>query len=352
MKPSDRRGDILHPSEMAKADWCPRASAYRLSNTPTSDPVNPIDFVLQNIFDEGHTIHAKWQGRLWDMGRLWGRFSCLSCGRRWKDTAPPECPHCGALRALLRYEEVPLSAEPTYRVAGFEDGADKVLNALVEVKSIGLGSLRVEDPALLSRYTVETLQGKKVYDLDALWRGLSSPLPTHIRQTQIYLHIANLIGLPFDRVIFLYEFKANQQVKEFVVKYNPRWSEEIFASAQKVAQAVDGGTTLPRPVGFRLDRKPCTTCPYKTMCWRNNEQDRDPATKATGVVVGGRERRVRHEQAAAGEGAAPRQAGRGWGAVAAIRPNRPGGLGTDEPVREDEPLGGVPWSQGSSLRGR
>jgi len=57
-KPAEeRRTDVLHPSEMAKSDWCLRASYFALTGvTVKKDKPN---LRLQSIFDEGHSIHAK-----------------------------------------------------------------------------------------------------------------------------------------------------------------------------------------------------------------------------------------------------------------------------------------------------
>ena len=57
LAPSDRRQDIIHPSEMAKADWCPRATYFRIKTGHV--PEKKYNFVLENIFDEGHATHRK-----------------------------------------------------------------------------------------------------------------------------------------------------------------------------------------------------------------------------------------------------------------------------------------------------
>ena len=103
-QPSDRRQDCLHPSEMAHADWCPRQSNYRLAGAAETNPQKNHGVVLENIFDEGHTIHDKWQRRLWDMGRLWGKWRCLVCGHAWFDNAPQHCHMgaCGAGKAIIK----------------------------------------------------------------------------------------------------------------------------------------------------------------------------------------------------------------------------------------------------------
>lgn len=292
-QPSDRRQDILHPSEMAKADWCPRQSWYRLSGVTPSDPQKAHGHQLENIFDEGHTIHDKWQQRLWDMGDLWGKFRCLACGHEWFATAPDRCADelsCTAGRALLQYREVPIDGEAKYLIAGHEDGAVPRLNALVEVKSIGQGTLRLEEPGLLKDYLVETVEGKKVYDLDAIWKNLRRPLPSHLRQTGIYLAVIQQMDLPFkiDKVIFLYEYKANQAVKEFVVEGTPRVIQTLLDSALDIKYALEKGKEVPRPGDLTRESKPCTACPWLKECWGDVPTTEDVQQ---GASVDGGERR-------------------------------------------------------------
>ena len=37
---------------------------------------------MENVFAEGHAIHAKYQTWLWEMGVLFGDWLCLDCGHR------------------------------------------------------------------------------------------------------------------------------------------------------------------------------------------------------------------------------------------------------------------------------
>ena len=64
----DRSTTVLHPSEIIKPDWCHRYSYYLL--TGGEPKTEKPSLRLQNIFDEGHAIHAKWQKRFQDMGVL------------------------------------------------------------------------------------------------------------------------------------------------------------------------------------------------------------------------------------------------------------------------------------------
>jgi hypothetical protein len=338
-KPTDRRQDILHPSEMAKSDWCPRSSFYRLAGVPPTDPDGKFSFALETIFAEGHEIHRKWQQWLWDMGKLWGKWRCLGCRHEWMDTSPNGCPACSAGRSLVVYREVPLEAEAKYLIAGHEDGA--VGNDLIEIKSIGQGTLRFEEPALLREYQVETTDGRKIYDLDALWRGLKRPLSSHLRQTGIYLALAKEMGLPHDSVNFLYEYKANQQVKAFRVRYSEDIAAPLLDSALDIKYALETNRTPPRPAFTGRDTKTCKACMFLTHCYQGepNDSNGESTSPAGGDEDVADVPRRRRNVAAAGPGR-PRTAPSG--------PARPArghhgvdGHGTDEPVRPADSVVGV-----------
>lgn len=137
----ERDMTMLHPSEMAKPDWCPRQSYYRLSPEHDDEPKEEISYVLENIFDEGHFVHGKYQGRLWDLGILRGWFKCLYCAHRWHDTSPQVCPLCEAPRGCLEYKEVSLRSDD-YFITGHADGDlaldDEETDPLLEVKGLPL----------------------------------------------------------------------------------------------------------------------------------------------------------------------------------------------------------------------
>lgn len=252
-KPSTRRQDIIHPSEMAKQNWCPRATYYRIktcrdSNNPYLKPDEKIGVQLLNIFDEGHLIHDKWQKRLWKMGKLWGNWECLACTHYFRDTlSPSKCPDCHTVGTLI-YREVPLRHEQ-YLIAGHADGAVPDLGALIEVKSVGAGTVRIEAPDIYNAHT----EGQKI-DLQGLWKAIEEPFSSHMRQGQLYLALCAEMGLPYDRIIFIYEAKFNQGVKEFVVKYDPNYSFPIIDMARLIANALDFGGPIPAcPTGTCKD---------------------------------------------------------------------------------------------------
>ena len=92
-------------------------------------------------------------------------------------------------------------------------------------------------------YMREPLENKLRYSPMSfrVWRAITKPLRSHLVQGDVYLHLANVIGLPFDQIVYLYEFKANQMTKEFTVKYDRARSMRHIAKAEQVKYAVENG---------------------------------------------------------------------------------------------------------------
>ncbi|MDP9870423.1 hypothetical protein J2S55_009761 [Streptosporangium brasiliense] len=337
--PSDRRQDIIHPSEMAAHDWCPRATYYRIRDVRDGKPYAGEQFAVGtlSIFEEGHDIHRKWQGWLREMGVLEGRWDCLDCGRRGVDfgTDPLSCTKCDSVTGLT-YGEVPLDAEKELLICGHADG--KVGRRLIEIKSIGKGTVRMDEPELLKKHTHATVNGKNLVDLDGLWADLQRPLKPHVKQANVYLKIAQLMGIDVDEMVFLYEFKPNQQTKSFTIKISPRVIEPLLAKAESVADALHGGPVPPRAFD-KSDKKPCSSCSWATECWKGS--DADDSTQPQ------RGRRRRGEaagaegRASAGKPVRPRGTRRRATADPEGR-NRPGRRRADAPVRRDVSVGELP----------
>lgn len=245
--PSDRSTLVLHPSEMAKSDWCRRASYYLLSGAQA--PAEVTRLVRENIFDEGHEYHRKWQARLADMGALVGRWFCLACYRDAEEFGPrPQaCRFCGK-RSCIEYREVSLRSVE-HRIAGHADGWVTGLGAdcLIEIKSIGTGTIRMEQPTLLT---------KADNDLDLVWKNIRRPFPSHYRQGQIYLALANLQygSTAPTEIVFIYEYKLNGAVKEFVVEFDNDSVEHLLEAALDIVYAVE----KKRPV--RCNNDPVDGC--------------------------------------------------------------------------------------------
>lgn len=225
----DRSTTVLHPSEIIKSDWCHRYSYYLL--TGGEPKTEKPSLRLQNIFDEGHAIHAKWQKRFQDMKVLYGKFQCMNCKHFVTDISPSNCVECNS--TLIEYKEVSLRDE-SLRISGHTDGWIKGLgnDCLIEIKSIGAGTLRFEAPELL--YDADG-------DVTKAWRNIRRPFRGHLLQGQMYLELAHRMygdAAPKE-IVFLYELKADQDYKEFTVKADYEIVSRIFFNAEKVIKAVE-----------------------------------------------------------------------------------------------------------------
>lgn len=241
-----RRQDIIHPSEMSHADWCPKATYLRIKNLRSGGHFVKESFGFQtlNIFQHGHEVHHKWQSWLTEMGELWGNWSCKHCMATWTGSAGHRCPHCRG--ASVTYKEIPLNAEAELLISGSADGGVPRHKALLEFKTVGSGTLRIEAPEVLKAHTHKTISGKTLIDYEGLWRGITRPFPTHQKQGQIYLYICKLRGLDYDKVAYIYESKFHQGTKEFVVKYRPSLINSVLNAAEDIRKALDDGWPPPK----------------------------------------------------------------------------------------------------------
>lgn len=221
---SDRDKLHLHPSEICKKDWCPRSSWYRIKGYP--EPPEKLTFQKLLVFAEGHNIHEKWQSWLTEAG-------------------------------VLDQVEVPIFNEE-HRIMGHADGIvkDKKGTAVLEIKSVGVGTVRFEDYGLFAPYS------RNEMNLDQLWASIKHPFPSHVRQAQLYMYC-----LGIDEGIILYEWKATQEVKEFSIKYQPELVEPILASCLSVVRALEGDNPPVRPMWVDKDHRVCKWCPFRAECW-------------------------------------------------------------------------------------
>lgn len=250
-QPFDERShDVLHPSDIIKIEWCALA-AYHALNGNYVEVRDKLTLRQVSIFAEGNYIHSKWQKWIADMGNLYGRWYCSTDNAYvWGlSTEVNNGP------SVFEYKEVPLSSAK-HRISGHADGWVKGLGEdfLIEIKSIGTGTLRFEAPYILAE-----VDG----DLERAWKNIKAPFKSHQLQGQVYLHLAHLMveegtfeSAP-EEIVFIYELKSSQDYKEFVVKYNPEFTKEIFSKALDVVWAVDNK----RPPMCSIDPvKGCKRC--------------------------------------------------------------------------------------------
>jgi hypothetical protein len=250
----------LHGSEMCKGDWCPRRSWYQITDASLDHEDDRNWWRMNSILVEGNYIHTKWQTWLWEMGILEGRFGCEDCGHKWWAVAPAVCEGCASKH--IRYREVPLE-QPDIMTWGAADGIYNMdgERAAIEIKSIGIGTLRFDAPDLYEKLNAGELT------LDQVWRSIKTPFPVHLRQGMLYLRsLRETQGI--DKIRFIYEFKATQEFKSFLITYNPRYLTKMLSGAMAVKRAIDTGGTVKRPSWAEDDHPVCKKCPYYSTCWK------------------------------------------------------------------------------------
>jgi CRISPR/Cas system-associated exonuclease Cas4 (RecB family) len=274
---SGTRSPLMHPSDMSHKEWCGRHDYYRMVGTPVEKQSqrNP-SFTMENLFAEGHTIHGKYQTWLWEMGVLYGKWYCHHCHHEWEGLSPKVCPACDSLR--VAYREVPLR-RAGYLIEGHADGAVHGLHdydGLIEIKSIGIGTLRFEAPRLYNRYQdgAETLEN--------VWWKINRPFGSHVRQGQMYLWMA---WPRYEWITFIYESKFHQQTKEFKVGYNPSLIAPLLETAREVTSSVSTGVPPSRPTWAEDSvTRVCASCEYRRTCWSIND-DPPPGDPARPVRI-------------------------------------------------------------------
>ena len=207
----DRDQSYIHPSDIVKSEWCALAQYHALIGEFVETKDKPT-LRLRRIFDTGHDAHHRWQSYLNDMGVLKGT---------WTDG---------------RYDEITLVSD-MHMMRGHTDGWVTGLGEdfLIEIKTIGEGTIRSEAPAILMQ------SDNRLADA---WKNIKTPFKSHMLQGQVYLHLCHLMvkeGLlesAPNEIVFIYDLKATQEYKEFVVEYNPEFTKEIFDKALDVVWAV------------------------------------------------------------------------------------------------------------------
>lgn len=252
-KQGKRDTDHLHPSSLAKNNWCPRENFYKLTDTEESNP-GTLGIRRLNIFEEGNAIHDKWQKWMWLTGCLVGNWRCNRCDHGWMGKSPIVCPECGTHD--IKYMEVPIFNDE-HHIIGHADGEweDHRGRALIEIKSVGLGTIRWDAPDLYRGYEEGNLS------LDDLWKRIKRPLLPHRRQINLYMYCRKL-----DQAIVIYEWKPTQEIKEFHLTLDMDLVQPMLDGAKVVLSALDSGVVPDRPEGF-MKSKQCKFCSYKDKCW-------------------------------------------------------------------------------------
>lgn len=266
---NDRAIDVNAPSQIGK---CLRQRFY--ARTQAERDSNAIDARTRRIFDNGTKTHERLQAYLAEQG-------------------------------MLLMDEIPVLNQ-YYNIQGHTDGLlaiSKVEKAILEIKSInsnGFSQLKDakeehKQQGLSYVYCVEERR-KELHELypdfesfEADKAKLMKEYAKHYQhlkggrkhtreekiQFQCELHyrmdsILMNTKVPITKVIFLYENKDNQELKEYCVSSRDAKSQtvmtEVLGDCAKLNEYVLKGKVPARPYTAKSSME-CRFCPYAIECW-------------------------------------------------------------------------------------
>ncbi len=258
-------------------DGCHRKIAYQYYEAKgfitVDEKAQRITAQGERIFDNGHYMHFRYRDYLQDYATeaLLGCWLCLNWtahpepkiyGRDSKlgITKPEKC-ECGSTR--FQYEEVGFFDSDLW-VGGHVDavidatkwpytksGEHKSLDAIPEDERYFIVDFKTMHPFI--------------------FKDLQKPKPEHITQMQWYLHLS---GMRYGK--FLYENKADQRVKEFLVERDEatiaiKKEEAVLLKYQLEHLNSDGKRVLPERGHDSRGHKECLECKFKGHCWKGIE---------------------------------------------------------------------------------
>ncbi len=262
---NDRAINVNAPSS---ASGCLRANYY--SRIGAEKDPNSIEPRLRRIFDNGSYVHDRIQTYLMKQG-------------------------------MLLMPEVPLRSEK-YKIQGHTDGYLRINAfeiAILEVKSIrSEGFVKLKDAdenhkeqAIVYMYCAEerrlylqaTYTTEKAFlDSEEEREEYFASLFQHLKGGKKYIRgekIAFQVGLclksdsilyyvrrPITKVIFIYEDKNDQNIKEFCVSKNDEILQPILERYEYLNNCVET-KSLPNREGTAKSYPPCKWCNYKLECW-------------------------------------------------------------------------------------
>ncbi len=255
----------INVNSPSSSGGCLRARYYSRTYTEHSDPINPR---TRRIFDNGSYVHKRLQDYL-------------------------------TLQGMLLMAEVPV-LNVNYNIQGHTDGIVDIGNgeiAILEIKSINsrgfdlLKSAKEEHKlqGLLYLYCIETRR-KEILEVGMgnpeVMKKLLKQRYSHLNSGKVYtkkekiqfqldLHkeldeILTNINKPVTKIIFLYENKDNQEIKEFVVySTDPKNAELLQNELKRCTQLNEfvNKESIPAREGKSKSDYSCRYCSFASECW-------------------------------------------------------------------------------------
>jgi len=229
-----------------------------------------IDPQLQRIFDNGHYMHDRWRDYVVTVAEpaLLGRWQCLNwiehkepmiygSDKKLGCLRPEKC-QCGSTK--FRYVEVGFYDENTWWGGNVDTIIDITKWPYTKLGEYKKATEVPED----ERYFIIDYKTMNPFE----YKDLSKPKPEHLTQMQVYLYLS---GLKNGK--FLYENKANQSLKEYLVRRDDAMiavkKEEAIRLKYQITNLNSQGKHVLPPRGYdSRGHKKCLECKYRGHCWK------------------------------------------------------------------------------------
>lgn len=257
---NDRKYDIFHPSAWG---GCLRKVAYQYYNGEEQFVIkraSNISLKGERIFDNGHSVHARWQKYLDGSGVLRGYWKCTNpmCNAVYGEKEklgilnPLRKDPCWKCRCgnniSLEYQEIRVKSDTTYN---FDGHCDAVID------------FRGTPYERQDKYDLIVVDFKSIKDEHFADITEYKPKHEHVVQVNIYMWILDLHGS-----VVLYENKNTQMVKEIFVPRDDKLIENVKEQAIWMRNVLKDKKLPNRPDGVSPSRMPCRFCEFAAFCWR------------------------------------------------------------------------------------
>lgn len=151
-----------------------------------------------------------------------------------------------------------------------------IMKPLLSTRAIHVVASEVEIPPqeiISGRADAVLSDGKELFVLDIksmnsmVFRTLQEPKEENVNQIQLYLHYFKI-----SRGILLYVNKDNQELKEFVVDYNPVRSQLLLDGLLEVKKHIDSNIIPCRIPSYPSDWQ-CQYCQFKLICKKGEARE-------------------------------------------------------------------------------
>jgi len=270
-KVNDRDYSYFHASSW---EDCHRKVAYAYYESKEiihiDESALKLDSTQERIFDNGHYAHDRWRDYFigTSIDALLGRWVCLN----WAVHPEPRLFGLDSKLGCIRPEKCECgSTKFQYAEVGFRD--DETwwgghVDAIIDITKWPFTKLgEYKKPEIVpddERYFLIDFKTMNPFE----FKDLEKPKIEHKTQMQVYLYLS---GLKYGK--FVYENKANQSVKEFLVlrddaMIDVKREEAVRLRYQVTNKNSQGQHVLP-PRGYdSRGHKRCLECKYRGHCWK------------------------------------------------------------------------------------